>query len=150
MFRYTRNKFRIFLSQSYITRVFSSQITDSKKALRKGVALLLVLGTLMVVLVLAGIILGIVSSQSRLTHHQVSRIQAYYAALAGMNLALENLRPPAIWGPGTYRLCESGCSAPNVSDGEIPYNITISISAANVSTGIYTIDIFCNYTYVTP
>jgi Tfp pilus assembly protein PilX len=150
MFRYASNKFRIFLSQSYITRVFSSQITDSKKALRKkGVALLLVLGTLMVVLVLAGIVLGLISSQSRLTHHQVSRIQAYYAAFAGMNLALENLRT-GVWGSATYRLCKSGCSAPDINDADIPYNMTIAISAANASTGIRTIDIFCNYTYTSP
>ena len=59
---------------------------------KKGVVLLIVLGTLLVVVILANVILNIILSQSRLTHHQVSRIQAYYAAQAGMNLALENLR----------------------------------------------------------
>jgi hypothetical protein len=45
-----------------------------------------------VVVVLSSVILYLVSSQSRLTHHQVSRIQAYYASLAGINYARERLR----------------------------------------------------------
>ena len=52
----------------------------------------MVLGTLLVVVTLANVILTIISSQSRLTHHQVSRIQAYYAAMAGVNYAFERVR----------------------------------------------------------
>lgn len=52
----------------------------------------MVLGTLLVVVILANVILSTILSQSRLTHHQISRIQAYYAAMAGMNYALEQLR----------------------------------------------------------
>jgi Tfp pilus assembly protein PilX len=62
------------------------------KTNRRGVALIMVLGTLLVVLTLANIILNIILSQSRLTHHQVSRIQAYYAGLAGVNYAIDKLR----------------------------------------------------------
>ncbi len=59
---------------------------------KKGVVLLIVLGTLLVVASLATVILSLILSHSRLTHHQTSRIQAYYAAMAGVNYALEKLR----------------------------------------------------------
>lgn len=59
---------------------------------RKGVALFLVLTMLLVVVILANVVLSLVLSQARLTHHQASRIQAKYAAMAGVNYALEQLR----------------------------------------------------------
>jgi len=55
----------------------------------------MVLGMLLVVVTLANAILTIISSQSRFTHHQVSRIQAYYAAMAGVNYTFEMLRTAA-------------------------------------------------------
>jgi len=64
----------------------------TKLAITKGIALLTVLVVLLVVVALAEGILQIMLNQSRLTHHNVSRIQAYYAAMAGMKLAYENLR----------------------------------------------------------
>ena len=77
---------------------------------KKGIALLMVLGTLLVVVILAFIMLNIILSHSRLTQHQVSRIQAYYAAMAGMNYALEQLRIGA-W---TFNTCPDpvGCNLP--------------------------------------
>ncbi|MBM3249842.1 MAG: hypothetical protein FJZ09_03220 [Candidatus Omnitrophica bacterium] len=62
----------------------------------KGIALFLVLGTLLVVIILTNVILVLMSSQSRLTHHQVSRIQAYYASMAGVNYAYDQLRKQLI------------------------------------------------------
>jgi Tfp pilus assembly protein PilX len=59
---------------------------------KKGVALYLVLAVLLVVVILANIILSLVSSQTQLTSHQAKRVQAQYAAQAGMNYALESLR----------------------------------------------------------
>jgi len=59
---------------------------------KKGVVLLIVLGTLLVVVSLATVILSLILSHARLTHHQTSRIQAYYAAMAGINYGLEKLR----------------------------------------------------------
>lgn len=59
---------------------------------KRGVILFIVIGTILLVSVLGVVILTTISSQSRLTHHQVSRIQAYYAAMAGINYALEQLR----------------------------------------------------------
>lgn len=86
---------------------------------KKGTALLMVLATLLVVVALANVILLIISSQSRLTHHQIGRIQAYYAAQAGINYALENLRT-GTWTAGS---CPSpaGCS---LSDPSFSTNIS--------------------------
>jgi Tfp pilus assembly protein PilX len=58
----------------------------------RGVILFIVLATIFVVTLLGTVVVGIISSQSRLTRHKVSRIQAYYAAMAGVNYALEKLR----------------------------------------------------------
>ncbi len=64
-----------------------------KRILNKNaVALFVVLGTLLIVVILANVILSFIFSQSRFTHHKVSRIQASYAAQAGMNYALDKLR----------------------------------------------------------
>ena len=54
---------------------------------KRGVLLFIVLATIIVVAILSTIMLRIMLSQSRLTHHQVSRIQAQYAAKAGMVMA---------------------------------------------------------------
>lgn len=67
---------------------------------KKGVALFMVLATILIVVVLANVVLNIAASQSRLTHHEVSRIQAYYAAQAGMVYALEKLRN-GTWNSGS-------------------------------------------------
>lgn len=113
------------------------------KSKEKGVVLFIVLATLMIVIVLANAMLNIMSSQSRLTHHQVSRIQAYYAAQAGMNLAIERLRT-GTWGSGEYSLCKSGCI---VNDTDIPYRVDIKISDPNPTTNIRTIAFTTTYTY---
>lgn len=63
---------------------------------KKGVVLFIVIGVVMVVAWLSIITLRIISSQSRLTHHQLSRIRAYYADKAGMNLAFDKLRS-GVW-----------------------------------------------------
>ena len=112
---------------------------------KKGAMLFIVLATLLVVATLANGILTFVLSHYRHTHHQVTRIQAYYAAMAGMVLAMDNLRSGS-WTTGTYQLCKSGCVAPNVNDADIPYNVTMAISAPNASN-IRTINISANYTY---
>lgn len=114
----------------------------SKIQVKKGVVLLIVLGTILLVVILANIILSTMSSQSRLTHHQVSRIQAYYAAMAGINYAFESIRlNDANWIPApdvfpntrTRILCR-GCVLPNVNEPELPNSIqqvTITIGAPN-------------------
>jgi Tfp pilus assembly protein PilX len=59
---------------------------------KKGVALYLVLMVLTVVIIFANTLLNLVSSQNSLNIHQAKRIQAFYAAQAGINYALEALR----------------------------------------------------------
>jgi len=75
---------------------------------KRGVVLFIVLMTIVIVSTLASVVLSIMVSQARLTHHQASRIQAYYASQAGVNYAIEMLRigPPTGWTVGT---CTSGC-----------------------------------------
>lgn len=114
----------------------------------KGIVLFIVLGTILVIIILANVVIGLITSQSRITHHQVSRIQAYYAAQAGLNYAREMIRlNKASWVPATAgqpaitgRLCNitaGGCSPAatnDVTDNNLPASIrsvTISIGAPN-------------------
>jgi len=83
------------------------------KSNEKGLAIFMVLGILLVVTVLANVVLTIISSQARFTHHQVSRIKAFYATQAGVNYALEKLRR----GEWTYSPVNS---CPKNSPCEIP------------------------------
>ncbi len=73
----------------------------------RGAALAVILGTILVVVVLANILLNFMLSQNRLTHHQISRIQAYYAGIGAMNYTLERLRK-GTWVAGTDCLNASG------------------------------------------
>lgn len=87
----------------------------------RGVALFMVLVTILMVLVLANVVLSLVANQNRLAHHEISRMQALYAAQAGMVYALEKLRN----GQWVYGVnCPSGtpCEAPPGGDaGFVPY-----------------------------
>lgn len=107
---------------------------------KKGVALFIVLGTILIVVILANVVLNIILSQSRLTHHQVSRIRAYYAGLAGMNFALEQLRTGTWPYSTTYclrnpnnpaHLCTGVPPANIVGDPDMPYEVRINIGAPN-------------------
>ena len=97
---------------------------------RKGTALIVVLIMLLTVLALAYIISEVVTNQSTITRHNVDRSRAYYAALAGVNLAIDGLRFRN-WGTNTYTLCRSGC---DVNDGDIPYLVTITIGNPGVAS----------------
>ncbi|MDD5347746.1 MAG: hypothetical protein PHT59_03940 [Candidatus Omnitrophica bacterium] len=111
----------------------------------RGVALYFVLAILLVVVILANIILSFITSQTRLSTHQVKRIQAYYAAQAGVNYALEQLRinnpdwvvddpaavppTPTIPDQRTRRICGPGfasdpsCNAPNFTEQDFPPSV---------------------------
>jgi Tfp pilus assembly protein PilX len=123
------------------------------KVLKKGIALFVTIITIMVVLVLAGVILNIVSTQSRLTHHQVSRIQAYYAGMAGINYAYEQLRL-ANWNTNSCP-APAGCSLPvdTAFPNSIiqPINIIIrpagSAGCINPPSGSACISVTTTYTY---
>jgi hypothetical protein len=95
---------------------------------KKGVLLFIVLGTIIVVAALSTVILRIILSQSRLTHHQVSRIQSQYAAKAGLNYALDKLRrnDDANWpATGEYVriMRRSGASVPDFNEPNLPGSI---------------------------
>jgi Tfp pilus assembly protein PilX len=110
---------------------------------KKGAILFIVLAVIILVVILSGVILSIVSSQSRLTHHQVSRIKAYYAGKGMMNYALEKLRIGE-WAPHssqTRYACHRGCiDAPSITypiptDNDIPYKVQVAIRPLNRALG---------------
>jgi len=81
----------------------------------KGVALIIVLATILAIVILANLIMTMMLSSSRLTHHKVSRIQSYYASLAGVNYAINRLalKTDALWPEtGTYirYICNSNAA----------------------------------------
>jgi len=101
---------------------------------KKGIALITVLVVLLVVVALANGILNIMLNQSRLTHHNVSRIRAYYAALAGIRLAYENLRTGSWVYNANYCINYSGNppvipAVNTVGDPAIPYEVRITIGS---------------------
>ncbi|MDD2679841.1 MAG: hypothetical protein PHO03_03445 [Candidatus Omnitrophica bacterium] len=110
-------------------------------AAEKGVVLLIVLATLLVVIILAGVILNLISNQTRLTTHQVSRIRAYYATKGIMNYTLDMLRQ-GTWVPHATDkryACHRDCTGLGVAeptytipiDTDIPYNILVTIYPLN-------------------
>lgn len=62
---------------------------------KSGIALFMVLATIFVILLLGEITLRFIGSQNRFSHEKINRAQAYYAATAGMNYALEMVRTGA-------------------------------------------------------
>jgi len=125
---------------------------------KRGIVLFIVLGMLMVVLALTVIILNIINNQFRLTHHQTSRIQAHYAAQAGVNYALDRIRV-ATWTIG-QNCWTTACSLLS-DDADFPPNITavnIIIRPANtsqcpnppVSNGGACISATATYTWTVP
>jgi len=129
---------------------------------KKGVALYFVLAILLIVVILANIVLNFVSSQQRLNTHQVKRVQAYYAAQAGVNYALEQLRlnntPYNAIAGGTFRICgkvyndsySSVCSGiGNLTEPTFPASINyvdIFIGALDATNNNRTVNATVNYT----
>ncbi len=95
---------------------------DNKK---RGIALYLVIGTLIIVAILAKVILTVVLSQLQVSRHNVARIQAYYAAQGGMNYAFENLRT----GNWTWTSCTSAAPC-DVTDINLPYPPITTLNAS--------------------
>lgn len=96
----------------------------------KGMILFIVIGVILVVAALSTVILRIISNQARLTHHQVSRIQAQYAAKAGVIYALDKLRrhdDSTCWpDSGTYTriMRPSGAGPCVVLEPALPLSVT--------------------------
>jgi len=97
---------------------------------KKGMVLYMVLFSILVALALASSILNIILSQASFSRHEISRVQAYYAALAGANYAFERLRSgnqPSYWQASdttntNHCICRTGgtCTYP-YPDGSTPH-----------------------------
>lgn len=119
---------------------------------QRGVALLMVLTTILVVVILANIILNMALSQTRFTRHQISRVQAYYAAQAGINIALENLRN-GTWVAGVNCLAANPCPvvfpAGSFNPASVAANggVQIVITPGTGIAGTATVSATTTYTY---
>lgn len=100
---------------------------SSRFCAKEGTALIFLMATIIMVFVLSGVMASLVLNQTRFSHHEISRVKAYYAALAAMNLARDNLRTGTWTGGGSeYTLCnESWCDA---YDYDIPCPVIITIN----------------------
>ena len=102
--------------------------------------LFVVIGIIMVVGILAIVILRIIGSHARLTHHQVSRIQAQYAAKAGIIYALDKLRrddDAACVSAGGWTMQSSGAGACVVIESALPDSVSqVVITVGAPGTGI--------------
>ncbi|MFH1190901.1 MAG: hypothetical protein V1670_01720 [Candidatus Omnitrophota bacterium] len=125
----------------------------------RGVALFMVIGVILLVSILSATILGIATSHTRLTHHQVSRIQAQYAAKSGMVYALDKLRrnddavcwPPAGPFPYTRQMKSSGSGCDIIESG-LPasvsrVDITVYAPDSGVVPGTQKVSATAIYTY---
>lgn len=59
---------------------------------RKGIVLVVVIGTMLVLLALAFVSIYLMTQQSRVAEHKIRRMRAYFAAQAGVIHSLEELR----------------------------------------------------------
>ena len=129
---------------------------------KKAVVLFIVLVTIIMVVTFASVILSIMLNQFRLTHHQTSRIQAYYAAQAGVNYAIERLRTDwtigTCTGSGCWWTFATGDFQPNTlvnnrvqivfcPSGDTCAPVT---SPCNPPTGSFCINVTSVYTYTEP
>lgn len=89
---------------------------------QKGLALVTVLIFTLVMSILAGAVLSLMTTEARLTEHQVRRIKAYYAAQSGMIYELENLRKNPLPPDSTTTFTYSAADL---------YPVTISVAKVN-------------------
>lgn len=93
---------------------------------KKGIALFVVLATTLVVLILAILIITISFSNARFTHHQASRIQAYYAAQASLNYAFQRLSENDLqWTTAGSHTFGRPASGAEIIDESLPNSIRI-------------------------
>lgn len=97
----------------------------------------MVLATILIVVVLANVVLTILSSQGRLTRHEVGRIQAFYAAQAGLIYTMEEIRLGTWTGSSVKYYCMAltnggigQCIDVASPDATIPYDWQLTKSGA--------------------
>jgi len=122
--------------------------------MKKGVVLVVVIGVMLVIFTLALAALFLMTQESRIAEHKIKRTKAFFAAQAGMVLALEKLRkgdwsppPPS---PQKYCLNDNignDCTPPRtVDDANIPYDVTMEIFPVGATIpNSSQIDIVVNY-----
>ncbi|MDD4894423.1 MAG: hypothetical protein PHW54_03820 [Candidatus Omnitrophica bacterium] len=116
---------------------------------KKGVVLLIILVALLVVVTLAAVVVRTILSNARFTHHQTSRIQAYYAGMAGVNYALQMIRAGS-WVVGTS--CVSGCSIKTLF-AATDFKPPIFVTSANdiiITIRSYPDSVYCPSSYNLP
>lgn len=128
---------------------------------RRGVALFLVLTVLLIVVMLTHVVLSLITSHSNLSNHQLRRIQAYYAAMAAINYATEQMRlgsggwMPATNGQLTMYMCrgpsDPRCptASPAVNETSLPYPIgfvQLTLGPLDGTTQTYFVNATVNYT----
>lgn len=97
---------------------------------KKGIALFIVIGVIMLVILAANTILNVILSQTRLARHETGRIQAFYAAKAGIYHAIDRLSR-------TGYCCPTGTCTYTLSDADFPNSISsVVISIGDVGSGI--------------
>jgi Tfp pilus assembly protein PilX len=111
----------------------------------RGVAIFVVFITIIMVIIFANVMLTMMLSHARLTQHQLGRIQAYYAALAGINYAFDRIRagdvnwiPESQTPPATevIRTICNGCTAPNINEPDLgPNNPLSSVQEVRITIG---------------
>jgi Tfp pilus assembly protein PilX len=130
---------------------------------KKGVILFMILAILLIVAIVVHGILNFVLSHYQQTLHRARRIKAYYAAMAGINLAMDKLRR-GDWTAETtgknYKIChscpDSDCNtttsgdcdvtnlsiinnanaAYNLTELELPYNVAITLTGTSSNCNI--------------
>lgn len=130
-----------------------------RKAAQRGVVLLVVLGTIITVMFLAGAVLTVIVNNSRLSHHQIERIKAYYAGKAMMNYTLDEIRTGnwSIDDTLNKYACHRDCSGLGVAspdfdisdDPDIRYNVLVTIYPKNkaLSNTVTQLDVKTDYIY---
>jgi Tfp pilus assembly protein PilX len=121
---------------------------------KKGVALYFVLAIVLIMVILANIILNFITSQNRLTTHQVKRVQAIYAAQAGVNYAIEQLRlnngAYAGAGASIHRICGPafavGCEFTEPTFPPSINFVDVNIGALNMALNNRTVNATVNFT----
>jgi Tfp pilus assembly protein PilX len=124
---------------------------------KKGAILFIVIGIIVVVVILSTVILRIISNNSRLTHHQVSRIQAEYAAKAGIVYALymlstNNAAAEACWSGSGMIMRSTNPGTCVVIEAGLPGSISqVAITVEPIGSGILgtrRVRATADYTYV--
>ena len=106
---------------------------NSTKIFKRGALLLIVIMTIVIAIILTNVILNIMLSQGRLSKYEISRIQAKYASMAGVNWAYENLRR------GNWSKPAAGnCDHRTLNDSAFPPSInSIDVYVASPGTSCF-------------